>query len=186
MIGERTNDNFILLHFSNTLAEARNRLNEKQGLEAVIFDDDERPVTVITAGDLLTIDETDDRELGEFAGQLPPGVILQATASIEEFANSPEFTAFGAGARGVIVLDEGQLVGVLTHATITDYLREEFELLGELKGFPSDIRLPGTIEEKPIVIYCDEFNHRNELTYYNRRKPPQCQNKKPYPHPIRK
>lgn len=187
MIGERTSEDYILLHLSDTLAEARERLVvEEPGFHAVILDDEERPVTVITADDILHIDGPDDRQLADIAGQLPPGVITQATALMEVFANSSEFIALSAGARGAIVFDERLLVGVLTYDAITNYLRDEFELLGELMSLPSDARLPGSIGEHPIIMYCDEYNHRNELIYYNRRKPPECQDKTPQPHPVRK
>ncbi|HIP71207.1 MAG TPA: CBS domain-containing protein [Anaerolineae bacterium] len=186
MIGERMTQQYIQLHLSDTLIAARTRLDENPGFVAIIFDDEKRPVTVVTTDDLVKIAAPDDRPLADIAGQLPPGVVTEAALSMEDFANSPEFATFSAGARGVIVFDEGQLAGVLTEATITRYLRDEFEPVGELRGIPADTRLAGRIVNNPIIMYCVEFNHRNELAYYNRRKPPPCQVKTPHPHPIRK
>lgn len=186
MIGKRVSQQYIQLHLSDTLAAARIRLDEVSGFVAVILDEEERPVTVVTSDDLANVAAPEDWPLADIAGQLPPGVVADATRSMEDFANSPEFATFSAGARGVIIFDEGQLAGVLPEATITEYLRDEFELVGELRGTPSDTRLAGRIVNNPIIMYCDEFNHRNELAYFNRRKPPKCQVASPHPHPIRK
>lgn len=186
MIGERMSQQYIQLHLSDTLAAARTRLDENPGSVAVVLDDERRPVTVVTTDDLAKIAAPDDWPLADIVGQFPPGVVADAAFSLEDFVNSPEFATFSAGARGVIVFDEGRLAGVLSEATITQYLRDEFELVGELRGIPADARLAGRIVNNPIIMYCNEFNHRNELAYYNRHKPPQCQVETPHAHPIRK
>ena len=186
MIGERMSQQYIQLRLSDTLAFARAKMAETPGFVAVILDDEEGPVTVVTTDDLVNIVAPADQRLADFAGQLPPGVITEADLALDEFANRPEFAAFSAGARGAVVFDEDRLAGVLTKTTITAYLRDEFEQVGELKWTSSDSQLPGRIGNKRIIMYCDALNHRNELDYYNRRKPPQCQVKTPYPHPIRR
>lgn len=186
MIGQRMSQQYIQFYLSDTLAAVQTRLGKKPGFVAVILDDEKQSVTVVTTDDLAKIVVPDDRPLADIVGQLLPGVVAEATLSLEDFVSSPEFAIFSAGARGVIVLDEGRLVGVLSEATIAEYLRDEFELVGELRGISSDARLAGDIVNNPIIIYCNEFNHRNELAYYNRRKPPQCQVETPHSHPIRK
>lgn len=186
MVSERVSHQFIQLNLSDTLAVARSSLDENPGVVAVILSDEKRPVTVLTSDDLANVVASDDHLLADFAGQLPPGVVTEAALSMEELANRPEFTAFSIGARGVIVLDRDQLTGVLTKETITKYLRDEFKLVSELRGIPSDTRLAGSIVNEPIIMYCEDFNHLNELPYYNRRKPPLCLDETPHPHPIRK
>lgn len=186
MIDEQISQQFIQLSLSDTIAVAQARLNENPGFVAVIFDDEQRPVTIVTADDLAHIVPPADQPLEDSAGQLPPGIITEAALSLEEFANRPEFAALSAGARGAIVFDEDRFAGVLTKATITAYLRDEFEPVSELRWASSDSRLGGRIGNKRTIMYCDAFNHRNELDYYNRRKPPQCEEQTPRPHFIRR
>lgn len=185
MIGNRMSDGFITLHLEDAVGTAQSVLAENPNLIAVLYDEDQ-PVTIVTVEDLERVHAPADRRLVDIAGRLPPGVVALATDKMEHFVHRDEFSTFTAGARGAMVLDEDRLVGVLTQATITQYLRDEFIPAGEMKGLPSDTRLPGGIVDKPIIIYCEQFNHRNELKYYNRRKPPECAVKQPAPHPIRR
>jgi hypothetical protein len=180
-IGNRISHDFIELGLNETVAEVQEKLGAGYG---VVRDADDRPVTIIFSDDLSYLDGK--RPLAEVVGQLPPGIIAAVTETMEAFVQSPAFAAFALGARGAIVYEDEQVAGVLTDETITRYLQDEFEPAGEIKGSPSDAMLAGSITDKPLVIYCDEFNHRNELKYYNRHKPPECQVKEPYPHPIRR
>ena len=149
----------------------------------MVGDDNGRFVTLITPDDLASF--TDDQLLAAIVDKLPPGLLMPAAETVEAFVQNPAFAAFAIGARGAVVYEDEQVIGILTDETITAYVQNEFEPVGEIKGFPSDATLPGRITDKQLVIYCDEFKHRNELKYYNRHKPPVCQVKEPHPHPIR-
>lgn len=181
MITERVSHEFEELGENVTVGEARSKLVTGYG---IVWDDNDHPVTLIIPNDLAGLNEK--LVLAEVAGQLPPVIIVTAIETMEAFVQSPAFTAFSIGARGAIVYENEQVIGILTDEAITRYLRDEFEPAGEIKGFPTDTTLPGNITDKPLIMYCDEFNHRNELAYYNRRKPPKCQVEEPYPHLIRK
>jgi hypothetical protein len=181
MINNRTSHEFSELGKNVTVAEARAKLVTGYG---IVWDDNGLPITIIKLDDLVSFDEK--QPLADIAGQLPPVIIVTAIETMEAFVQNPTFTAFSIGARGAIVYENEQVIGILTDETITRYLRDEFEPAGEIKGFPTDTTLPGNITDKPLIMYCDEFNHRNELAYYNRRKPPKCQVKEPFPHFIRK
>lgn len=180
MVMERISQDFTELGAEMKVAEARGKLQAGYG---VVWDN-ARPVTLITAEDLVGFDE--QQLLAEVSGKLPPGIVVSAKRTMDAFVQSPAFAAFAIGARGAMVYEDEQIVGILTHETIRSYLQNEYEPAGEIKGFPSDALLPGSITNKPVIMYCEEFNHRNELDYYNRHKPPQCQIAEPHPHPIRK
>jgi hypothetical protein len=186
MIQKRVSQQYIQLNLSDSLALARTSLEENPGFVAVVLNDQAKPVTMITSDDLVDLVVSDDQPLAEIAGQIPPGVIAEAARPMEEFVNSPEFSAFSSGARGVIVFDQDQLAGILTKETITKYLQDESKLISNLRGTPMDTRLAGSIVNNPIIMYCEEFSHRNELDFYNRHNPPECQDRTPHPHPIRK
>lgn len=180
---EAINREFITLRLDESMAEAQARLEgEADGL-AIILDEDSRPVTVITAADLETLATAEGDELADVAGQLPPGVVVDAASDLDTFVHSDEFTAIAAGARGAIVV-EGDELGILTEDALADHLVRT-PLVGKLKGMPSDTRLPGRIIDKPIIVYCSAFNHRNELAFFDRHNPPDCQTEIPHIHPIR-
>jgi len=180
MIKERISSDFAELDTKMTVGEAQAKLAGGYG---VVGDENGRFVTIITPDDLASF--TDDQSLAAILGKLPPGLLMPAAETMEAFVQNPAFAAFAIGARGAVVYEDEQVIGILTDETITAYVQNEFEPVGEIKGFPSDATLPGSITDKPLVIYCDEFKHRNELKYYNRHKPPACQVKEPHPHPIR-
>lgn len=182
MIKGQISSDFATLHTKMTVGEARAMLAGGYG---VVRDESDRFITILQPEDLTPF--TDEQQLAELLGRLPPGIVVAAAETMDKFVQSPAFAAFAIGARGAVVYDEDeQPVGILTGETITRYLEHEFETAGEIKGFPSDATLAGTITDKPLVMYCDEFQHRNELKYYNRHKPPECQVKEPHQHPIRK
>lgn len=181
MIKERVNRNFVALTTKMTVAEVRTMLVSGYG---VVWDENGLFITLLKADHLTPF--ADEQALAELLGQLPPGILVSAAEAMEQFVQSPAFVAFALGACGAMVVDENQPVGILTIETITYYLHDEFKPVSEIKGFPSDTSLPGTINDKPLIMYCDEFQHRNELEYYNRHKPPECQAKVPTPHLIRK
>jgi len=186
MIKGQISSDFATLHTKMAVGEARAMLAGGYG---VVRDESGRFITILQSEDLATF--TDEQPLAELLGQLPPGIVVAAAETMDKFVQSPAFAAFAIGARGAVVYDEDeQPVGILTDETITRYLEDEFETVGEIKGFPSDTSLAGTITgtitDNPLVMYCDEFQHRNELKYYNRHKPPECQVKEPHQHPIRK
>lgn len=180
-IGDRIGHNFIELSLNETVAVVRGKLGAGYG---VVRDADSRPVTIVIPDDLAYLDG--ERSLAEVVGQFPPGIIASVTDTMEAFVQSPAFAAFALGARGAIVYEDEQIAAILTAETITRYLQDEFEPAAEVKGIAADTVLAGSITDKPLIIYCDEFNHRNELKYYNRHKPPECQVKEPNPHPIRR
>lgn len=181
MITDRVSHEFEELGKNLMVGEARSKFKWGYG---IVWDDNGRPITLIKPDDLARFNEK--QVLAEIAGQLPPVIITTAIETMETFVHSPAFNAFAIGARGAIVYKNEQVIGILTDESIMLYLRDEFEPAGELKGFPTDTTLPGNITDKSLIMYCEEFNHRNELAYYNRRKPPNCQVEEPYPHLIRK
>jgi hypothetical protein len=58
------------------------------------------------------------------------------------------------------VTDLDKVVGILTEAAIDNYLAQEFESAIRTKG---DTSLAGSIVTGVVVMYCEEFGHRNEI-----------------------
>ena len=181
IIGPRMSHNYIKLSLNETVAEVQARLGEQYG---ILLEADDNPVTLIVSDDLEDLEG--EQSLAEVVGRLAPGMITAVSETMEAFTQMPAFDAFYLGARGAIVYEMEHIAGILTDETIERYLQGEFEQSSEIKGLPFDTGLPGDITDNPLIMYCEEFNHRNQLKYFNRQKPQECQVKTPRPHPIRR
>jgi len=188
-------DDHRLVQFGpdTSLAEATAALGAKMKMWAIVMDEKERPVTLITAAELNKLAGPGDTPIGKFFSKLPPGVVVAAEARLNEFVQSREFTALDiGGAPGAIVFektpDDMRFAGVLTGESIDSFLIDEFQPVGETKGLaePSlwSSLLAGDEILEPVIVHCEDFNHRNELPDYLPKNSPTCADPHPYPHPI--
>jgi len=182
MIRELTTTEFIQLSTSDSLAKAQNQLGESLG---IIVDDDAKPISVVTSSDLQKIEAPGSTLLAQLLFRLPPGIVTAVDVKLEDFVEGSEITALNAGARGAVVYDKTGIVGILTTDAIDRYITEEFEPVGRTRGFNSILGLAGDIVTKPIILYCANYNHRNELEYFDPDNPPDCVVNKPKPHAVR-
>jgi hypothetical protein len=171
----------VKLGLNMTVENACQTLTGRAGALGAIFDED-RPVTLVVLEDLEKYRGA-PTTLVALLADLPPGIVAPSDITVEEFATTGAYAAFNLGARGALLFEGEQMLGAVTAQGIDIPLREG------LRPFPytrsaQDAGLAGRIIQPKLVIYCHEFKHRNELAYYNRRKPPDCQVSTPYPHPI--
>ena len=177
-------EKYIRLSAAEPLHKARARVAGKLG---IVFDEEKRPVTVVSAADLEKIESPEHTSLADLLPKLPPGILLAADSTMENFVKSPGITALDAGARGAMVYDKDKLVGILPRERIDRYIAEEFAPTGQTMGLAgSSVNLAGPIFVGPIILYCTDYKHRNELEYFDPDDPPECQVKKPKPHPVRR
>jgi predicted transcriptional regulator len=179
-VRDRMTTSFIKLDSDEKVVGAYAALQGQAGQVGVVLHEGQ-PVTVITHTDLEQQLGVPDQRLSDMLAKLPPGIIADPDTTLETFVNSSEFTALDEGARGAIVMDQGQVVGILSEKTIDGYLAQEYESLIRTKG---DTGLDGSIVTPRVIKYCDEFGHRNELKYFSRHKIPDCQVRQPRVHPL--
>lgn len=182
-VRQRMTQNFVLLDPGSTLAEANAILRVDLETLGVVLDDAARPVTLVNVDTLSQVDSDPTATLREAYSQLPPGLVLSAEANIADFVEAPAYAALNQGALGALVFEDNQLVGVLSVNTLDSYIVDEYEPRGESRG--SLVELAGDIITKPLIIYCKDYKHRNELEYFNPDDPPECQVKRPVPHLVR-
>lgn len=181
----------IQLDAEVSLNDSITAMSDKKEMLAIVVIDQERPITIVTVDDLNKLQGDANQPLRTFFSQLPFGVLTIADATLEAFVNSPEFTAMDVGgARGAIVFnitssDSLEFAGILTGDVVDDYLVNEFQPTGKTMGFPSlwSPRLAGDIIEEPVIKYCADYGHENQLTYVPRNYSPDCA-KSPPCHPI--
>jgi CBS domain-containing protein len=185
---DRMTSDLVRLRLDTKVDEARAALAGHPERLGAVFDDQDRPVTLLSPADLearagVPEQAPAGQTLVDLPGGLPPGIVAPSGMTVDAFVDSGVLVSLDLGARGALVIEDGQVVGALTEESIDEYLpRHEERAL--TRG--ADVGLAGGILTGKVVLYCEEYRHRNELAYYNRRKPPLCQVATPHPHPIRK
>jgi hypothetical protein len=178
---DRMTSDLVRLQLDMSVGEARAALAGDPGRLGVVFDHND-PVTLLSATDLEE-EAVPEQSLRDVPGGLPPGVMAPSGMPVADFVDSGAFAALSMGARGALVIEGDQVVGALTEGAIDHYLPYREKAL-TTRG--ADVGLAGSIATGKVILYCDEFRHRNELTYYNRHRPPMCQVETPHVHPIRR
>jgi hypothetical protein len=183
-VRDRMTTEFVQLSLNQSLTSAIAALKDKPGLLGIILDEENNPVTIAALASLDGEKEKlPDQQLAILVSKLPPGIVVPTDMTLEAFVSSGAFTALDEGARGAIVTDQDKVIGILTEGAIDNYLFQEFESAIHTKG---DDGLAGSIVTGLVVIYCEDFDHRNELKFYSRHKLPNCQVAQPYTHPLRR
>lgn len=184
-VRQRMTADFVQLNPSSSLAEARMILDNHPGGLGVILDEESRPVTLVSVADLDHVDNSQELLIRDLYSKLPPGIVVAADALLEDFVNSPVITALDIGACGAMVFDNNQLVGILTNDVIDHFIVEEYKPIGMFRGLETLVGLAGDIVTKPLIFHCRQYNHRNELEYFDPDNPPDCKEKKPKRHLVR-
>jgi CBS domain-containing protein len=185
---------FELLPDTLSLAEALGRLGPKP-FGVVTDEKSGLPVAVATADDLRRAADPSIL-LRDPAAGLPPAVLVDADAEMRNLVASEDFLIFDAGARAAVLPGERQqVVGVLTVAQLEEYLDgEEYRRTapkarrGDRAGTSltgaSGAALPGIIDLPPGSQLCAACNYVNRVAYFDRAKPPLCQNPAPPAHRL--
>jgi hypothetical protein len=181
---DRTKPDYVKLGLNMSIADCRRAMSARPGCPGVVFDG-EKPVTIIGPEDLEFPEKPGAGNVADVIAQLPPGIIVPSSLALDAFAGTGVFSALTLGAHGAVVIDEEKVVGILPASSVDDAL--PFITLGDVTRSTTmpDSGLAGAILTGKVVLYCEAFGHRNELAYYNRRHPPQCQVTTPHAHAIR-
>ena len=147
----------------------------------VLMDERGRPVGLLTGAEASDAATNPDRQVSHLLRYLAPIVVVRPTASLRHLMRSAASTALSLGARGAVVMDEGELLGVITAAALAGYLTDEYQRELRLMGTSP---LGGDIVTPLLIMHCKRYGHRNELTFYDRHKPPNCQVEQPAVHVI--
>jgi hypothetical protein len=167
---------FTVLPASLTTTEARAVL--AAGTLGVVRADDGTVTATVLQADLDSLD-TDD--LDGAGPRLPPAIVADAEVTFAEFGASPAVTLLDVGARAVVLVEAGQVVGVLPIPMVGAYLasRSYAPPSSVMAGSgTSDASLPGEPRTGLANVICAELDcgHLNTLASFNRRRPPHCTN----------
>jgi hypothetical protein len=110
---------------------------------------------------------------------LPPTIIIDSGAEMRTLVQSEAMTLFSVGARGAVVMENSEVVGILPADIISKcIINSELPASKSLKGIPSnvDAQLEGEITAGLGRIHCSVCGFTNTVSFIDEENLPQCQN----------
>lgn len=171
-------NNFQLLVGTLSPAEALVQLVTTYG---VVLDEHSKPVALVTADDLTQAVNQDTSSLLDTKVGYPPTIIVGCQVHMQHLMKWKGFIEQHEKFRGVIVIDDNKVVGILNVTTIRNHLNilknRDFELRGDQSGAASDSGLSGSHQSpKTAPIKCSVCQCKDEFFYFDYDNPPDCKN----------
>ncbi len=172
-ISKDITNNFQLLAGNLTLLEAMAELvTDNYG---VILDKGLKPVALVIVDDLRQAVNQGANSLLDVKSGFPPTIVIDSPVYIQDLLKWEELMEPYEKSRGVIIIDDNKIVGVLAVTTVRKYLNNrDYHLRGNT--IPSDIKLSGEYQLSWCSIRCEKCGFLNTLDYFDRKKLPSCQN----------
>ena len=147
----------------------------------VVLDEHSKPVALVTADDLKQAANQGTSSLLNTQVGFPPTIIVGCQIDMQDLVKWEGLIERYEKIRGVIVIDDNTVVGILAITTVRNHLNNrdsnrDYELRGNSSGAPSDSNLPGDPQLSKLVYRCDECGFVNELSYMDWNKLPNCKN----------
>jgi hypothetical protein len=177
------NKEYKELYLDNDFSDAQKILGKKISNVAVIFNDEHKPESMITGGDLSNINVSDDQKIKDIIDKLPPADNVEREELKKWLKENLSSNNVSSKSFRAIVTESGSIKGTFVH-TSSPYVSNGGSSNTNM-SLTTASRLAGRIVNQPIIMYCVKYGHRNVLDYYNRHKPPCCQSNEPHPHYIR-
>ncbi len=168
---------FTILSESLAPLEASSEL--PAGNYGVVLDSKGLPVALVAPEDLKRAADRSVPMLKDPSSGLPPTIIIGSEVEIQTLVQSEALTLFSAGTRGVVVMENREVVGILPAEIIGKYIRKsELTTIKSLKGVPGivDTELGGSITAPLGRIRCSVCGFTNTVSFIDEINLPQCQN----------
>ncbi len=169
-------NNFQLLAGMLSSAEALVELvTDKYG---VVLDKHSRPVALVTVDDLRQAANQGTSSLLDIKVGFLPTIIVGCQVDMQNIVKWEGLIERYKTIRGVIVIDDNGVFGILAVTTVRNYLknRRDNELRGNQIGALGDSGLPGRHQSSKAEIQCIECGFVNKRDYIDLNNLPNCQN----------
>lgn len=181
IMGKRVKDcmetTFTILPESLPPLEASSEL--PAGNYGVVRDSKGLPVALVAPDDLERAADRSVPVLKDPSSGLPPTIIIDSEVEIRTLIQSEALTLFSVGARGAVVMENREVVGILPADIISKCIRKsELPATKSSKGIPGivDTELPGPIIPRLGRIHCSVCGFTNMVSFIDEENLPQCQN----------
>ncbi|GJD19199.1 hypothetical protein RIVM261_041550 [Rivularia sp. IAM M-261] len=143
----------------------------------VILDEHSKPVALVTADDLTQAVSQGISSLLDIRVGFPPTIfIIGYQVDRQDLVNLKSFTERYKKIKGIIVINNNTVVGILPiTAVISNLTNDDYELRGD-RGALGDTELPGRHQSSNMTIVCSECGFGNQLFYIFNDDLPDCQN----------
>jgi hypothetical protein len=176
-------DNFQLLAGTLSPAEALTQLvNYTYG---VVLDEHSKPVALVMADDLERAKNQGSSSLLDINVGFPPTIIVGCLVDMQDLVKWESLINSDEKIRGVIVIDDNTVVGILPVAAIREYLKNrDYQLRGNM-GCIYDTGLGGDHQPSKLEFMCHECHFVNKLSYIDWNNLPICQNPNKQKHELK-
>jgi hypothetical protein len=185
---DHTNKDFQLIAGTLSPAEALVELVTEYG---VVLDEHSKPVALVTADDLEQAANQGISSLLDTKVGFPPTIIVGRQVDMQDLRNLKSLTERYEEIRGVIVIDDNRVVGILPITTVRNHLKNldynrDFELRGNGSSTAGDTVLSGGYKSSLKIVYtCLQCGFKNKRDYVEPDNPPDCQNSNEHPHKLK-
>ena len=168
--------NFTVFESGMLLPEASSELQRLPQSYAVIIDEVSQPLGLVDSRDLeqalnMSSEVGTERTLAEAGVWLPPLLTLPEGVRLRRTAPTFKVPQIARAARGVVVLNENGIVGVLPQQSIPAYVRSmgagtglrTFSGVSGASSGTGGLRLAGKTDTPPARVVCCLCNTRNSL-----------------------
>lgn len=138
-------------------------------------------IGTVTDEDLVRATQQGARDLLHWSG-LAPVVVVDASSTLAELADSDAITLLDLGVPRIIVVEGDRPTSALPVSVVEDYLASaahprQHTTMGP-HGASADASLAGRPQVGAARVVCrhPDCGHVNTLVYYDPRRPPQCTN----------
>jgi len=168
---------FTILPESLAPQEASSELSA--GNYGVVLDSKGIPVALVASEDLKRAADRNIPALKDPSSGLPPTIIIDSEVEIRTLIQSGVLPLLNVGARGAVVMENGEVIGILPKDIIIKcILNSESSATKKMKGIPGimDTELEGSITAPLGRIRCSVCGFTNTVSFIDEDNLPQCQN----------
>lgn len=169
---------FTILPESLAPMEANSEL--PVGNYGVVLDSKGLPVALVASEDMERAADRSVPVLKDPSSGLPPTIIVGSEVEIQLLVQSEALTLFSVGARGAVVMENREVVGILPKIIITKYIRksESTATTKSMRTAPGivDTELGGSFTAPLGRIRCSGCGFTNTVAFIDGDNLPQCQN----------
>jgi hypothetical protein len=158
----------------------------------VVLDEHSEPVALVTADDLKQAANQGISSLLDIKVEFSPTIsIIGYQVDMQDLMNLKSLTERYEEIRGVVVIDDNRVVGILPITTVRNHLKNldynrDYELRGNGSSTAGDNVLSGAYKSSLKIVYtCLECGFKNKRGYVEPDNPPDCQNSNKPPHKLK-
>jgi hypothetical protein len=148
------------------------------------LDEHSKPVALVTVDDLKQAANQGASSLLDTKVGFPPTITVGCQVDMQDLVTWKDLIEWYEKIRGVIVIDDSGVFGILAVTTVRNYLKSnylknrDYELRGDRSGAAGASSLSGSRQPSKMVSKCSVCQCEGEFFFFDYHNPPDCKNPK--------